>query len=69
MCVPVIGFCKSCRKNISVYDVYSYLTERALFLKNKLDNLPENQGHLLNNVGKSVEDELEQLKTENFILE
>ena len=47
----------------------SYLTERALFLKNKLDNLPENQGHLLNNVGKSVEDELEQLKTENFILE
>lgn len=37
------------------------MIERALFLKNKLDNLPENQGHLLDNTGKTVEQEVELL--------
>jgi len=34
------------------------MVERALFLKNKLDHLPENQGHLYDNTGKSVEQEV-----------
>lgn len=38
------------------------LTERALFLKNKLDHLPENQGHLLDNTGLTVEEEVERLE-------
>ena len=42
------------------------LIERALFLKNKLDNLPENQGHLFDNTGKTVEQEVEQLDMRRF---
>ncbi|MCM1189000.1 MAG: ATP-binding protein [bacterium] len=42
------------------------MTERALFLKNKLDHMPENQGHLFDNTGKTVEQELEELKMECF---
>lgn len=34
------------------------MVERALFLKNKLDQLPENQGHLYDNTGKTVEQEV-----------
>ena len=34
------------------------MVERALFLKNKLDHLPENQGHLYDNTGKTVEQEV-----------
>lgn len=34
------------------------MVERALFLKNKLDHLPENQGHLYDNTGKSVDQEV-----------
>ena len=34
------------------------MVERALFLKNKLDHLPENQGHLYDNTGKAVEQEV-----------
>jgi guanylate kinase len=37
------------------------MVERALFLKNKLDHLPENQGHLLDNTGKTVEEEVAEL--------
>lgn len=44
------------------------MIERALFLKNKLDNMPENQGHLFDNTGKSVEQEVEQLEIERFLL-
>lgn len=40
------------------------MIERALFLKNKLDNLPENQGHLLDNTDKAVEKEVELLESE-----
>lgn len=45
-----------------------HLTERAIFLKNKLDSLPENQGHLFDNTDKSVEEELEHLRIENFLM-
>ncbi len=44
------------------------LIERALFLKNKLDTMQENQGHLFDNTGMSVEEELQQLKINNFIV-
>ena len=42
------------------------MIERAIFLKNKLDNLPENQGHLFDNTDKSVSQEVEGLKIERF---
>ena len=32
------------------------LIERALFLKKKLENMPENQGHIYDNTGKKPED-------------
>ena len=38
------------------------MIERALFLKNKLDNLPENQGHMFDNTNKSIEQELNELR-------
>lgn len=45
------------------------MIERALFLKNKLDRIPENQGHLLDNTGKTIEQELQLLdmNMEQFI--
>lgn len=42
------------------------LTERALYLKAKLDNMPENQGHLFDNTGMSVEEEIRSLNIEDF---
>ncbi len=36
------------------------MIERALFLKKKLDSLPENQGHLYDNTGKTVEEEVQE---------
>ena len=39
------------------------MIERALFLKNKLDHLPENQGHLFDNTGKTIEQEVEELQS------
>ena len=42
------------------------MLERALFLKNKLDHLPENQGYLYDNTGKTVEQEVNEIvKTMN----
>jgi len=37
------------------------MVERALFLKNKLDHLPENQGHLYDNTGKTVDQEVKEV--------
>lgn len=37
------------------------LIERALFLKKKLDSLPENQGHLYDNTGKTAAEEVAEL--------
>jgi len=42
------------------------LIERALFLKEKLENMPENQGHLFDNSGLTVEEELQALQMEQF---
>ena len=38
------------------------LVERALFLKNKLENLPENQGHVLDNTAKSISEEIAEIE-------
>lgn len=45
------------------------LIERALFLKEKLDGLPENQGHLLDNTDKTIEQEVEELEIEQFVVD
>lgn len=42
------------------------MVERALFLKKKLDNMPENQGHLFDNTDMSVDQELGALVIERF---
>ena len=46
------------------------LIERAIFLKKKLDSLPENQGHFYDNTGKTVEEEVADLSKdmENFLV-
>ena len=45
------------------------LVERALFLKKKLEALPENQGHLYNNTGKSTEDVIREIDPEQYAVE
>ena len=42
------------------------MIERALFLKDKLDNLPENRGHLFDNTGKTISQEVKELEIERF---
>lgn len=37
------------------------MVERALFLKKELENLPENQGHVFDNTGKAVPEEIKEL--------
>ena len=44
------------------------LIQRALFLKGKLEGMPENRGHLLDNTGMSVAQELTALETGRFLL-
>jgi len=46
------------------------LIERAIFLKKKLDSLPENQGHLYDNTGKTVAEEVTEISgnMENFLM-
>ena len=44
------------------------MIERALFLKNKLEHTPENQGFLFDNTDKSVDAEIEALNMEDFLL-
>lgn len=46
------------------------LIERALFLKKKLDSLPENQGHLYDNTGKIVAKEIAEISKcmEDFLV-
>lgn len=45
------------------------LTEWALFLKDELEHRPENQGHLFDNTGKTLEQELDELDMEKFLLQ
>lgn len=44
------------------------LIERALFLKKKLEAMPENQGHIYNNTGKSTEDVLREIALEQYLV-
>lgn len=37
------------------------LIERGIYLKKKLENLPENQGHLYDNTGKTVAEEVAEI--------
>lgn len=46
----------------------AWLIERSLFLKAKLDAMPDNQGHLFDISGMTVEQELEHLHPERFIV-
>ena len=45
------------------------MTERALFLKKKLEAMPENQGHLYNNTGRKAEDVVREIRPEQYLLE
>lgn len=45
----------------------AWLTERSLFLKAKLDAIPENQVHLLDITGLTVDAVLARVQAENFI--
>lgn len=45
------------------------LTERALFLKDELEHMLENQGHLFDNTGMTLEQELNELEMEEFLLQ
>ena len=42
------------------------LIERALFLKNELEALPENRGHIWDSTGKSPEEMLRQIRLEQY---
>lgn len=44
----------------------AWLTERALFLKHKLEDMAENQGHILDITGMSVDDEINHIRQRNF---
>ena len=44
----------------------AWLTDRALFLKHKLDAMPVNQGHILDITGMRVEEEIRILRQRNF---
>ena len=44
------------------------ITERSLFLKNELDHMPENQGHLFENTWMTVEQELSELDINRFLV-
>ena len=45
------------------------MIDRALFLKNKLDNLPENRGHLLDNTDLTPTQEIAQVADERFLVD
>ena len=42
------------------------LIERALFLKSKLEAMPENQGHLYDNTGKTPEEMIREITMERY---
>ncbi len=45
------------------------MIERALFLKNKLEAMPENQGHLYDNTGKTPEDMIAEIELRKYLVE
>ena len=44
------------------------LIERALFLKKKLETMPENRGHLYNNTGKPIDEMIREMVPEQYLL-
>ena len=44
------------------------MIDRALFLKRKLETMPENQGHLYENTGKTVEDMIRDIVPEQYLV-
>ena len=44
------------------------MIDRALFLKKKLEAMPENHGHIYNNTGKNVKDIIQEIALEQYIL-
>ena len=42
---------------------------RALFLKEKLEGLPENQGHLYNNTGKTPEEVIREIVPAQYMVQ
>lgn len=44
----------------------AWLTERALFLKHKIDSMPENQGHILDITGMTIEEEISRIMQGDF---
>ena len=47
----------------------SCLIERALFLKRKLESLPENRGHIYNNTGKTTDEMIREIVPERYLVE
>ena len=45
------------------------MIERALFLKRKLEGLPENRGHLYNNTGKTPENAILEIDPERYLVQ
>ncbi len=46
----------------------SGLTERALFLKKKLESMPENRGHLYDNTDKTPEETVREIDPDRFLV-
>ena len=44
------------------------LLERALFLKNKLENMPENKGHIYDNTDKTPEESVAETELEKYLI-
>ena len=44
------------------------MAERALFLKKKLETMPENRGHLYNNTGKPIDEMIREMVPEQYLL-
>ncbi len=43
------------------------MIERALFLKRKLESMPENQGHLFSNTGKTADESVREIVLDSFV--
>ena len=45
------------------------MIERSLFLKHKLETMPENTGHLLDTIGKKIEELIEEIRLSQYLVE
>ncbi|MBR4461767.1 MAG: AAA family ATPase [Erysipelotrichaceae bacterium] len=44
------------------------MIERSLFLKNKLDNMPENKGHLYDTTGKNIKEMIQDIDLKKYLI-